>query len=159
MHNRRRETDECRLRSLAELHRADAAELGARRALADDLAGLCDALMGRLRGLCQALKIGPAAVGADGPPDEANVSRYAEEIERRSDWILFKLNCVENSCLTGHTEDPLTSDAESAHNLTAKDLHGVEIKMRRMLDMEDASTLPVPDDRLDVAYAPSPCPQ
>lgn len=158
--NRRRSaTNGRQLKAFAELIRVNDAELSSRRALADDLTRFCEALLGSVHGLCQALKISPAWVGADGPPNAANMSLYAEEMEKRSDWILFKLNCIENSCLTGQTEDPLTSDAESTQNLIAKDLDGVEIKMRRLLDMEDPSTLPVPDDKLDVAYLPSPCPQ
>lgn len=151
--------NERQLKAVAELTRVNGAELSSRQALADDLTGLCEALLGSVHGLCQALKISPASVGVDGPPNAANISLYAEEMEKRSDWILFKLNCIENSCLTGQTEDPLTSEAESTQNLMAKDLDGVEIKMRRLLNMEDLSTLPVPDDKLDVTYLPSPCPK
>lgn len=155
----RRASNEIRRRAYDERIQANGREVCQRRARADLLTAAYRALAGRVRGVCRALRIGQAAVAADGPPDADNIGQYAREMERRADWLMYTINCLENSCLMVDTEDPLTSDAESSPDLTAKDLDGVKIKMRKVLDMDDPSTLVVPDHVLDVPPAPSPCPQ
>lgn len=119
-------------------------------------------LSDKIYSIFQALKISQSSmnkIGITDPPNERNILNYINEIENKSIELLFKVNCVENSCITGQTEDPLTSDAESTENLIIKDYDGIQIKMHRYLDMEDESTLPVPTQNLDIGEISSPCPQ
>lgn len=72
--------------------------------------------------------------------------------------LVIKVNCVENSCITELTEDPLTSDADSEQNLISKDYDGIEVKMHRVLNMEDQSMLPVSNRELNIGKISTPCP-
>lgn len=116
----------------------------------------------KIYSIVQALEIKQSSMkkfGIIDPPNEKNILNYIKEIENKSVELLFKVNCVENSCIIGQTEDPLTSDAESTENLIIKDYDGIQIKMHRYVHIQDESTLPVPTQNLDIGETSSLCPK
>jgi len=86
----------------------------------------------------------PLRIKINEPLNEDNILDYMTEIENKSHELLYKINCVEKSCLTVATADPLTSDGESDQKLIIKDCNNVEVKMHRILKMEEsASTIDI----------------
>jgi len=79
----------------------------------------------------------PLKIKINEPLNEKNILEYMTEIENKSYELLYKINCIENSCITGQTEDPMTSDGESTQNLIIKDYNGIEVKMHQILQMEE----------------------
>jgi hypothetical protein len=94
-------------------------------------------------------------LGLSEPINEENMLNYFKEMEKRLFEILFKLNIIENSCLTGPVEDPLMSDVESTQNLLTKDYNGIEIKLNKVLDIGDGSKNQKLNHNIDVGYLPS----
>lgn len=94
-------------------------------------------------------------------PNEKNILSYFKEMEKKSDEILYVMNCVEESCLTvrlDNYDDALSSDGDSTQNLISKDYHGVKIKTHRTLRVDDPSALPIPPENLEIEKFTSPCP-
>lgn len=160
--DRRNELYECQIKSYLEQIQVNERTINEKETFTNSLRDLYNEVNERIYGIFQALRCDPSAVerfGAVVPLNEYNIVDYAKEMEKKSVELLYKVNCIENSCLTGQNEDPLTSDAESQDNLITKDYNCVEIKMHRFLNMSDNATLPVPVVKLDLGTTPSPCPQ
>ncbi|VVC45094.1 Hypothetical protein CINCED_3A019499 [Cinara cedri] len=152
---------ECQIKKYLEKIQTNEQVIKEKKTFINSLQNLYDEVNERIYGIFQALRCDPSAVeqfGVVEMPNEYNIIDYAKEMEKKSVELLYKVNCIENSCLTGQNEDPLTSDAESKENLITKDYNCIEIKMHRFLDMADNATLPVPVNKLDLGYTPSPCP-
>lgn len=94
-------------------------------------------------------------LGLSEPINEENMLNYFKEMEKQSFEIIFKLNIIENSCLTGPSEDPLMSDVESTQDLLTKDSNGIEIKLNKVLDIGDGSKNQKFNPNIDVGFIPS----
>ncbi|XP_026821230.1 uncharacterized protein PFB0145c-like [Rhopalosiphum maidis] len=100
----------------------------------------------------------PLKIKINEPLNEENILEYMTEIENKSFELLYKINCIENSCITGQTEDPMTSDGESTQNLIIKDYNGIEVKMHQILQMEEIhSTHDLADNGLNNSQTLTTC--
>jgi len=100
----------------------------------------------------------PLKIKINEPLNEENILEYMTEIENKSFELLYKINCIENSCITGQTEDPMTSDGESTQNLIIKDFNGIEVKMHQILQMEEIhSTHDLADNGLNNSQTLNTC--
>lgn len=134
----------------------------AQKKIVQDLENEYKDVCNMIYGIFKLLKIDQSnmeRLGINEPPNEKNITNYFKEMEKKSFEILYKINCIEDSCITGQFDNSLTSDGESTQNLISKDYDGIEVKTHRVLDVEDPSTLPIPTQNLDTGFISSPCPQ
>lgn len=152
---------ECQIKSYLEKIGTNERIINEKDKFTKSLQNIYDEVNLGIYGIFQTLKCDPSTVkqfDVIEQPNEYNIVNYTKEMEKKSVELLYKVNCIENSCLTGQNEDPLTSDADSTEDFISKDYNHIEIKMHKFLNMEDNATLPVPVFKLDLGPTQSPCP-
>lgn len=135
--NNRINHNECTLKHYFETAQTNRRIINTTQELTDNMKAvyeeLCDMIY---NSICRPLKI-----KVNDPLNEENIMEYMTEIENKSYELLYKINCIETSCITGQTEDPMTSDGESKQNLIIKDYNGLEVKMHQILKMQDINSV------------------
>lgn len=131
--NNRMNHNECTLKHYFEIVQTNSRILNSTQELTDNMKAVYEDLCDKIYTyICRPLKI-----KINDPLNEENITEYMTEIENKSYELLYKINCIETSCITGQTEDPMTSDGESKQNLIIKDYNGLEVKMHQILKMQD----------------------
>jgi len=133
LNNNRINQNECTLKQYFETVQKNSQILNSTQELTDDMKAVYEDLCDKIYTfICRPLKI-----KINDPLNEKNIVEYMTEIENKSYELLYKINCIETSCITGQTEDPMTSDGESKQNLIIKDYNGLEVKMHQILKMQN----------------------
>lgn len=151
----RNDDNECTLKHYYETIQKNDRLINSTKKWVDSLKAMYEELCDKIYTfICRPLKI-----KINEPLNEENILGYMIEIENKSYELLYKINCIENSCITEQNEDPLTSDGESTQNLTIKDYNGIEIKMHKILKMEDyyPTQSLVDDNSLNNSQTPTTC--
>ncbi|KAL5236933.1 hypothetical protein ACI65C_004343 [Semiaphis heraclei] len=133
LNNNRINHNECTLKHYFETVQTNSQIINSIQELTDDMKAVYEDLCDKIYTfICRPLKI-----KMNDPLNEKNIVEYMTEIENKSYELLYKINCIETSCITGQTEDPMTSDGESKQNLIIKDYNGLEVKMHQILKMQE----------------------
>ncbi|XP_003241443.1 uncharacterized protein LOC100568949 [Acyrthosiphon pisum] len=137
LNNNRINHNECTLKHYFQIVQTNSRILNSTQELTDNMKAVYDDLCDKIyTHICRPLKI-----KINDPLNEENIMDYMTEIENKSYELLYKINCIETSCITGQTEDPMTSDGESKQNLIIKDYNGIEVKMHQILKMQDTYSI------------------